>query len=70
MISWTATGGSIDCAVAARAAIEAMIEPTDKMVQNGLEELQENLGDMSVITRDPQLCYQAMIRAALTDGGG
>ena len=40
------------------------VEPTEEMLQAGLRELQENLGDMSVIVRDPLFCYRAMLAAS------
>ncbi len=46
------------------------VEPTPDMVAAGLRELQDNLGDMSVIDRDPLLAYRAMLAARPTPPEG
>jgi hypothetical protein len=52
--------------VAARAAIEALLEANDEMVAAGLESLQESTGGTVVfIDRDPWLCFRAMLNRAL-----
>lgn len=40
------------------------VEPTEEMAAAGLAELQEQLGHMAVIVRDPVFCYRAMLAAA------
>ena len=40
------------------------VEPTLIMQQAGLRQLQDNLGELAVIIRDPLLCYRAMLAAA------
>lgn len=49
----------------ARAAIEAMREPTDEMIIEGVETLNHSLGDGSVMDRDPLFAWRAMIHVAL-----
>lgn len=51
---------------AAREAGYAVVpaEPTEAMVQTGLDELRTHLGHGGVIVRDAVFCYRAMIEAA------
>lgn len=62
--------GNFSITVLARAAIEAMREPTDAMVVNGDEKIIEFLNDHSFAIRPTtpaQASYTAMIDAALTE---
>ena len=54
----------------ARAAIEAMREPTIKMASQGLKEWQcaTDTGDLDTDAHDMELIWKAMIQAALGDG--
>jgi hypothetical protein len=58
------------CVTRARAVLEALKTPTESMAMAGLWQLQENLGHSSVIIRDADACFVAMIQAALDKGGG
>lgn len=59
-----------DYLAAARAAIEAMREPTIKMASQGLKEWQcaTDTGDLDTDAHDMELIWKAMIQAALGDG--
>ena len=54
----------------ARAAIEAMREPTIKMASQGLKEWQcaTDTGDLDTDAHDMELIWKAMIQASLGDG--
>jgi Ni,Fe-hydrogenase maturation factor len=51
----------------ARAVIDALMEPTQAMAEAGLEQLQESLGHSSVIIRDADACFRAMLSKAKAD---
>lgn len=45
-------------------------EPTDAMIEAGLESLADSTGEPTAhIDRDPLLCYRAMLHAAAQPGG-
>lgn len=55
---------------AARAAIEAMMEPTEAMVDAGLLSLADSTGEPGAhIARDPLFAWRAMVAASLSKGG-
>lgn len=72
LIEWYAGGIDFEDGglMLARAAIEAMREPTIKMASQGLKEWQcaTDTGDLDTDAHDMELIWKAMIQAALGDG--
>ena len=60
--SWTASGGTVDCVLIARAAIEAMREPTEAMLRQAVADADEyRFGQ-----HEARHAWLAMIDSALT----
>jgi len=52
-----------------KTVLQALRIPTPEMVEAGLRALQDNLGHSSVIIRDADACFSAMIDAASPSKG-
>lgn len=64
--AWSATGGSLNLEELARAAIEAMREPTEEMIEAAYYPAGEP-GDQSVSRSEAEETWHAMIDAALKE---
>jgi len=67
---WSATGGVMDLELIARAAIEAMREPSEAMLDAAVTDGRSGLRPRATVEDRIKKEYQAMISAALQDDDG
>ena len=65
---WSATGGTLDLITVARAAIEAMREPTEEMLYAGYKGC--GVSSEALLVTEFRQGYRAAVNAALNKQGG